>query len=169
MNCSGIVRRVDELGRVVIPIEIRRLLGIKEGESLEFLINNGCIELRKKLITDGNYDFFSKIFSKLDEVVEEEYFLTDREKIFHASDKRLVDKNIGINLNNLLSVHEDTIINNETLEFGDITIKSSFYIYPYYCESDIAGFIVLYNVSSIDKYIKLLKFLTSYIHNKLSL
>lgn len=36
MRATGIIRRVDELGRVVIPKEIRRNLGIKEGDPLEF-------------------------------------------------------------------------------------------------------------------------------------
>ena len=35
MMCTGIVRRIDDLGRVVIPKEIRRTMGIKEGEPLE--------------------------------------------------------------------------------------------------------------------------------------
>ena len=35
MRATGIIRRVDDLGRVVIPKEIRRTLGIKEGEAME--------------------------------------------------------------------------------------------------------------------------------------
>ena len=35
MKATGIIRRVDEMGRVVIPKEIRRTLGIREGEALE--------------------------------------------------------------------------------------------------------------------------------------
>ena len=35
MKATGIIRRVDDLGRVVIPKEIRRTLGIREGEALE--------------------------------------------------------------------------------------------------------------------------------------
>lgn len=38
MKATGIVRRVDDLGRVVIPQEIRRSLGIREGEPLELFI-----------------------------------------------------------------------------------------------------------------------------------
>lgn len=37
MKATGIIRRVDDLGRVVIPKEIRRSLGIREGEALEIL------------------------------------------------------------------------------------------------------------------------------------
>lgn len=38
MKATGIVRRIDDLGRIVIPKEIRRTIGIREGESLEIFI-----------------------------------------------------------------------------------------------------------------------------------
>ena len=48
MKATGIVRRVDDLGRVVIPKEIRRTLGIREGEPLEiFLDGKDTICFRK--------------------------------------------------------------------------------------------------------------------------
>ena len=43
-----ILRRVDELGRVVIPIDVRRQLGIRERESLEVSIENNKIILEKR-------------------------------------------------------------------------------------------------------------------------
>lgn len=50
MKSTGIVRRIDELGRVVIPIELRRTFDIKEGDSLEiFVADEGQIILRKFL------------------------------------------------------------------------------------------------------------------------
>ena len=39
MRATGIVRRIDDLGRVVIPKEIRRSMGIKEGDPLEMFID----------------------------------------------------------------------------------------------------------------------------------
>ena len=39
MRATGIVRRVDDLGRIVIPKEIRRTMGIKEGDPLEMFID----------------------------------------------------------------------------------------------------------------------------------
>ena len=47
MKAEGIVRRVDDLGRIVIPKEIRRNLGIREDDPLEIFVENGCICLRK--------------------------------------------------------------------------------------------------------------------------
>lgn len=47
MKSTGIVRKVDELGRVVIPIELRRTLGIEEKDALEIYVDNEKIILKK--------------------------------------------------------------------------------------------------------------------------
>jgi transcriptional pleiotropic regulator of transition state genes len=47
MKSTGIVRKVDELGRVVIPIELRRTLNIEERDSLEIFVESDRIILKK--------------------------------------------------------------------------------------------------------------------------
>lgn len=47
MKSTGIVRKVDELGRVVIPIELRRTLGIEVKDNLEIFVENDQIVLKK--------------------------------------------------------------------------------------------------------------------------
>ena len=47
MKSTGIVRKVDELGRVVIPIELRRTLTIEEKDALEIYVDSDKIILRK--------------------------------------------------------------------------------------------------------------------------
>ena len=47
MKSTGIVRKVDELGRVVIPIELRRTLGIAEKDALEIYVDGDTIILKK--------------------------------------------------------------------------------------------------------------------------
>lgn len=47
MKSTGIVRKVDELGRVVIPIELRRTLGIDEKDALEIYVDSEKIILKK--------------------------------------------------------------------------------------------------------------------------
>lgn len=47
MKSTGIVRKVDELGRVVLPIELRRTLNIDIKDSLEIYVENDSIVLRK--------------------------------------------------------------------------------------------------------------------------
>ena len=47
MKATGIIRRIDDLGRVVIPKEIRRSLKIREGDPLEILIEKNCVCFKK--------------------------------------------------------------------------------------------------------------------------
>lgn len=47
MKSTGVVRKVDELGRVVIPIELRRTLDIGEKDSLEIYVDGESIILKK--------------------------------------------------------------------------------------------------------------------------
>lgn len=47
MKQTGIVRRIDDLGRVVIPREIRNILLLQEGDPLEIFVDEDCIKLKK--------------------------------------------------------------------------------------------------------------------------
>ena len=47
IKSTGIVRKVDELGRIVIPMELRRTLGIEEKDALEIFVDEGKIILNK--------------------------------------------------------------------------------------------------------------------------
>lgn len=60
MRSTGIVRKVDELGRVVIPVELRRTLEIREKDPLEIFVDRSSIILRKYqpscVFCDGSKD-----------------------------------------------------------------------------------------------------------------
>lgn len=60
MKATGIVRRIDDLGRIVIPKEIRRNLHIREGDPLEiFLEEDGGVVLKKYSIM-GEFSSYAK-------------------------------------------------------------------------------------------------------------
>ena len=56
MKSTGIVRKVDELGRIVLPIEMRRTLDIEEKDALEIYVDGESIILRKYQPTCIFYD-----------------------------------------------------------------------------------------------------------------
>ena len=75
MKATGIVRRVDDLGRVVIPKELRRTLMIQEGDSVEIYTgDNGEVIFRK-------YDMVSHIDEMIDAVVD----VVEEESVQNAS------------------------------------------------------------------------------------
>ena len=47
MKATGIVRKIDDLGRIVLPIELRRTLGISDRDSLEIFVDDNNIVLKK--------------------------------------------------------------------------------------------------------------------------
>jgi AbrB family looped-hinge helix DNA binding protein len=67
MNVTGIVRRVDDLGRVEIPKEVRKTLKIKVGDSLEFFTTREG-EIVLKLCQENNrvVDNFMEMFKEMD-------------------------------------------------------------------------------------------------------
>lgn len=70
MKATGIIRRIDDLGRVVIPKEIRRNLGIREGDPLEIFLHEDCVCFKK--YGDNRLEKVSDAFKKLADFAEEE-------------------------------------------------------------------------------------------------
>ena len=79
MKTTGIVRRVDDLGRVVIPREIRRNLGIREGDPLEIFIHEDCIYFKKYI--PNKLEKVSDAFKELADFAEDEGGLRMRTKV----------------------------------------------------------------------------------------
>ena len=65
MKATGIVRRIDDLGRVVIPKEIRRTLRIREGDPLEIYTDNGGEVIFKKYSPMGEMSTFSAVCAEV--------------------------------------------------------------------------------------------------------
>jgi len=67
IKTAGIVRKVDELGRVVIPVEVRRVLGISKFSGLEIYVDNEMIILKKYVpgcTFCGNIEVVKKVNGK---------------------------------------------------------------------------------------------------------
>lgn len=70
MRATGIVRRVDDLGRVVIPKEIRRTLNIREGAPLELFVEGDKLCFRKYV--PSQLDYLVSCLSTVEELLQEE-------------------------------------------------------------------------------------------------
>lgn len=80
MKTTGIVRKIDELGRLVIPKELRGVLGIKPGDSLSFLVDEQRIILEKYEVMDNLKDKSTHIISSVNDLVDASIFISDNEK-----------------------------------------------------------------------------------------
>ncbi|WP_274365790.1 stage V sporulation protein T [Paenibacillus thermotolerans] len=99
MKATGIVRRIDDLGRVVIPKEIRRTLRIREGDPLEIFVDRDGEVILKKYSPIGELGDFAKEYAEsLSESTGHITMISDRDTIIAvsgASKKEYMDKQIG--------------------------------------------------------------------------
>ncbi|GGD99597.1 stage V sporulation protein T [Paenibacillus nasutitermitis] len=99
MKATGIVRRIDDLGRVVIPKEIRRTLRIREGDPLEIFVDRDGEVILKKYSPIGELGEFAKEYAEsLSESTGHITLITDRDNIIAVagtSKKEYMEKQIG--------------------------------------------------------------------------
>ncbi|MGN1000486.1 MAG: stage V sporulation T C-terminal domain-containing protein [Bacilli bacterium] len=85
METTGVIRRVDSLGRIVIPKEIRKSLRIKPGECLEIFLDNEKIALRKKDLISGYSDSLEQFIDIVSKATNTTILITDTDKVLFAS------------------------------------------------------------------------------------
>lgn len=99
MKATGIVRRIDDLGRVVIPKEIRRTLRIREGDPLEIFVDREGEVILKKYSPIGELGEFAKEYAdSLYEATGHIALIADRDAIIAvagASKKEYLNKPVG--------------------------------------------------------------------------
>lgn len=78
---TGIVRRIDELGRIVIPKEIRKNLRIKNGDNLEILVDGENITLRKYSQIENLTDMANIYAESFYQVLKYNVIVTDTDKV----------------------------------------------------------------------------------------
>lgn len=101
MYTSGIVRRIDDLGRIVIPKEIRKKLRIRDGENLEILVEQGNILLKKYSVMRNIEDFASNFTDAIYSFIKYNILITNEDRIIAVSGpnkKKFIDKNISESL-----------------------------------------------------------------------
>ncbi|MFZ5822745.1 MAG: stage V sporulation protein T [Bacillota bacterium] len=99
MKATGIVRRIDDLGRVVIPKEIRRTLRIREGDPLEIFVDRDGEVILKKYSPIGELGEFAKEYAdSLYEAIGHTALIADRDTVIAvagAPKKEFLNKPIG--------------------------------------------------------------------------
>ncbi len=81
MKTTGVIRRIDELGRVVIPKEIRKNLRIKNGESLEIFVEGENIILKKFSQIESLENVSVDYVEAFNQIIKHNIIVTDRDKV----------------------------------------------------------------------------------------
>ena len=145
MKATGIVRRIDDLGRVVIPKEIRRTMRIREGEPLEiFTDRSGEIILQKYSPIGEISDYAKEYVESLSKVTDHIVCITDRDQIIAVSGghKELLQKQLHKELEKALNTRETFVANRSSQKFCKITEGTDIAwetISPIISEGDVFG------------------------------
>lgn len=84
MKATGIVRRLDDLGRLVIPKEIRKLHHLKEGDSIEFFVENDQIIIKKYEVLSKHLENLNMMVDALEDMYQENVlFIQDEWLKYH--------------------------------------------------------------------------------------
>lgn len=151
MKATGIVRRIDDLGRIVIPKEIRRTLRIRESDPLEIFTDREGEIILKKYSPIGEMTTFAKQYAEsLAQVSGHTALIADRDQFIAAAGgyKNLLGKSISKQLEEKISNRENTMASKGDRNF--ITISEEMTeecqhqaIAPIICEGDVIGAVIL--------------------------
>lgn len=153
MKATGIVRRIDDLGRVVIPKEIRRTLRIREGEPLEIFTDREGEVILKKYSPMGEMSVFASQYCEiLAQTLNCTVCITDQDQVIASSGyekKEFSNKSISKEMERFLKKRE-----NKTCEKGNVSyipivqgdeMACEEIICPILCEGDLIGSVILLN------------------------
>ncbi|MCX4376001.1 MAG: stage V sporulation protein T [Lachnospiraceae bacterium] len=159
VKATGIVRRIDDLGRVVIPKEIRRTLRIRESDPLEIFTNNEGAIILKKYSPIGELGSFAKQYAEsLSQVSGHVALIADRDQFIAAAgsnSKQILGKNVSKELEEKMNSRETVcasrgeksyigVMDNEVEEYQHEVII------PIITQGDIIGAVVLLSTNEGD-------------------
>ena len=152
MKATGIVRRIDDLGRVVIPKEIRKTLRIKEGTPLEIFTDREGQIILKKYSPIGELNTFAAEYAEaLVQTTGLTACITDRDQVVAAcgsGSRELEGKEISSDLDAVIAGRECRLVSRSSRENIPIIVDDSDsferkMIQPVLCASDAIGAVIL--------------------------
>lgn len=166
MKSTGITRRIDDLGRIVIPKEIRKNLKIKENEVLEIFINNDEIILKKFSPFNDSEKVLSDYIKVINDMTGNDVIITDRDKVILSTKKleeKLLNKKLSEYVNDLIE-NRSTFLSNDMKGIEVIDnekIKQNYYFIPFIIDSDVVGSIIMFSSKEFDENSKSLLLIAS--------
>lgn len=166
MKSTGITRRIDDLGRIVIPKEIRKNLKIKENEVLEIFINNDEIILKKFSPFNDSEKVLSDYIKVINDMTSNDVIITDRDKVILSTKKleeKLLNKKLSEYVNDLIENRSIFLSNDmKGIEVIDNEkIKQNYYFIPFIIDSDVVGSIIMFSSKEFDENSKSLLLIAS--------
>ncbi len=148
MKTTGVSRRIDDLGRIVIPKEIRKNLKIRNGEMLEIMVDDENIILSKHSTMRGITEISKLLTSIFGDLYNMNILITDREKVIAASSeikKKYEEISLSSDVVDKITTYQPIIEKEKTsLKLNDESSEENPYIvYPIIIDGDILGSVII--------------------------
>lgn len=168
MKQTGVTRKIDELGRIVIPKEIRKNLGIRDGESLEIYTSDDSIILKKYYEVKKLEDVCDKLCEMIKNIYDVNILITDREKVVSSSISNYKDKLLDKDLIELIDERE-LLISDKLLtkKIGNDEVYGYYTVVPIVASSDSLGLVII--VDEVKTYERLAKFVAKIVVDKVDI
>lgn len=173
MKTTGMVRRVDSLGRIVIPKEIRKVLKIKENEQVEINVSNDQIVLNRYSELNEYDESINNLIDIIEDIFDKNIIITNLSSIALTSSKykELVNLELSSFLNNILEERKDieeNKLSNLSISNESNDINCSFIIKTIIKNGDTIGLLIYLsdiNLSEFDSKLSelMLSFLDKYL------
>lgn len=159
MKATGIVRRIDDLGRVVIPKEIRRTMRIHEGDPLEiFTSKDGEVIFKKYSAVGDLANFASEYAEALSKISGFSAAITDKDVIIAVSGsgkKELAEKKISDRLEEIMNERITITSKSKNSENVKLSSESDKYfchiVIPVISEGDVIGTVAVFSANEEEK------------------
>lgn len=154
MKATGIVRRIDDLGRIVIPKEIRRTLRIRESDPLEIFTDREGEIILKKYSSIGEMNSFAKQYTdSLAQVAGRIAIITDRDHYIAVSGgmKNLLGKHVSKDVERKMEKREIVVAKQGEKAFAMLDDENeciAMAMAPIICEGDVVGAVFLVTTDS---------------------
>ncbi|MGV8983877.1 stage V sporulation protein T [Clostridium sp.] len=162
MKATGIVRRIDDLGRVVIPKEIRRTLRIREGDPLEIFTDREGGVILKKYSPIGELSEFSREYAdSLQQTIGNIIIICDKDNIISVSGgakKEYVDKKVSMELEKAMEDRKAVVLgegSEKVISLYDDEMENKYkaqVIAPIITEGDAIGAVLIISTESEAKF-----------------
>ncbi|MBQ7880224.1 MAG: hypothetical protein IJ358_00045 [Clostridia bacterium] len=127
---KGIVRRVDELGRIVLPREMRKMLDIKEGCRLQIgIVEGDKFLLSKYMPMNSMRDYAPTAITAMQQVIEHDILITDLEQVVCTNKKKYIDKKLHGEAQDLL-YKRDVVVRKSQDDSKMLQVVKEFNISP---------------------------------------
>lgn len=147
MKNTGVVRKIDELGRIVIPKEIRKNLSIKNDEEVQIYVEDNMIILKKYERITSCLDRINVLVNVFDKFVSSLY-ISDKEKIIVSSNGKFINESIDNNI--MLSMEERKSLDGYMINIGSTSLNEYYYMLPIIVDASVVGSVILVNKNKIN-------------------